>query len=179
MMLGNFRKNTPGDALDVITDTMPIDLFIKGEAKKASIRISPHFDNIDWTSMTKNKGHISRATKSAEELDLPLGESDDINEPLWERNYEVFPDSEGTDIFKGLRCYTDGSKTPNGCGAGTCIAIGSQIMHTRSYGLSKHATVFQTEAKAITLACSNLDLLIRDRPDLLDHGKKVVILSDQ
>ena len=107
-----------------------------------------------------------------------MADSDEINEPNWDRNYVAIPDSEGTDIFKGLRCYTDGSKGAQGCGAGTCIAVGNHILHTRSYGISRHATVFQTEAKAITLACSNLKLMINQKPDLLDHGNKVVILSD-
>ena len=178
MMLGNFRKNTPSDALDVITDTVPLSLFIEGEAMKATFRISPHFEEQDWRSRTSKEGHIKAADKLANELDLPLGNRDDINEPNWDRNYQAFPDSEGTDIFKGLRCYTDGSKGPNGCGAGTCISIGSHILQTRSYGLSQHATVFQTEAKAITLACSNMSQLITQKPDLLDQGNKVVILSD-
>ena len=178
MMMGNFRQNTPGDALEVITDTMPLDLFIKGEAAKATFRISPHFETDKWETMCKNTGHIHKAKKDAEDIGLPLGDPDEINEPIWEKGYIANTDSDGTDIFKGLRCYTDGSKTSNGCGAGTCIAIGSVVLHTRSYGLSNHSTVFQTEARAITLACSNLTQLLKSRPDLENENKRIVILSD-
>ena len=44
MQLGNFRKGTPGDALDVITDTMPIDLFLEAEMRKGNYHIRPHFE---------------------------------------------------------------------------------------------------------------------------------------
>ena len=48
LRLGNFRQQTPGAALDGLTDTMPIDLFLLAEQAKAGYRIRPHLDE-DWT----------------------------------------------------------------------------------------------------------------------------------
>ena len=84
----------------------------------------------------------------------------------------------GTDIYKGLRCYTDGSKTKTGAGAGICIAVGNHILKTRAHGLSKHATVMQTELQAIKLACNHLETLLEEKPELKSDYNKLVILSD-
>ena len=48
MQLGNFPIETPDDASDFITDTPPIDLFLKREMLKCNNIIAPHIDD-DWT----------------------------------------------------------------------------------------------------------------------------------
>ena len=50
---------------------------------------------------------------------------------------------------KGLICYTDGSRTEEGNGAGV---YGQSVNRRLSISLAKHATVFQAEVYAI-LAC--------------------------
>ena len=84
----------------------------------------------------------------------------------------------GNDEYKGLRCYTDGSKTKTGAGAGICVVAGSHILKTRSLGLSKHSTVMQTEVRAITLACKQLGETLESSVELREDFNKVVILSD-
>ena len=119
MQLGNFRNGTPGDALDVITDTLPIDLFIKAEMQKCNYRIRPHFDD-DWTGYgSKTKlGHILKAKLTEIELNMPYLEGDGIDEQEWNNKYTISSNRYGNDEYKGLRCYTDGSKTKTSAGPG-------------------------------------------------------------
>ena len=158
---------------------MPLDLFLKAEMLKANYRIKPHFDN-DWTGMgSKTKiGHVLRAKVNETFYNIPSEERDEINEPVWDKPYLVDNKHEGTDIYKGLRCYTDGSKTKSGAGAGVCIAVGNHILRTRSHGLSKHATVMQTELHAIRLACEHIADILDSRADIKTEYDKIVILTD-
>ena len=146
---------------------------------KGNYRIKPHFDE-DWTGLgSKTKtGHILRARVNERINNLPKEERDEINEPIWNKAYTVDESHEGTDVYKGLRCYTDGSKTKTGAGAGICIAAGSHIMRTRAHGLSKHATEMQAELHAIRLACGHLATIIEEQPELKTDFKKLVILTD-
>ena len=177
--LGNFRKGTPGDALDVITDTMPIDLFLKAEMLKGNYRVKPHFDD-NWTGMgSKTKiGHVLKAKVNERMHGFEDAERDEINQPLWDCEYTVDTEHLGTDVYKGLRCYTDGSKTKTGAGAGICMAVGNHILRTRAHGLSKHATVTQTELEAIKIACTHITALLEENEELRKDHKKVVILTD-
>ena len=59
-----------------------------------------------------------------------------------------------------------------------CIAIGSHILKTRALGLSKHATVVQTETKAITAACREITELINTDEEIRREERKVVILTE-
>lgn len=179
MQLGNFRKGTPGDALEVITDTAPLDLFMEAEMMKCNYRIRPHLDE-DWSGFgtRTNQGHILKAKLQEDVLELPAMSRDEIDEPTWDKQYEVDMGFEGNDEHKGLRCYTDGSKTRTGSGAGTCIAIGSVILRSRAYPIPRHATVTQTEIKAITLACQDIRAVLDTREDIRRECPGVVILTD-
>ena len=54
MMLGNFRRGTPGHGLNLITGTIPLDLFIQREAIQSSIRIRDKFKH-DWDGLSQQK----------------------------------------------------------------------------------------------------------------------------
>jgi hypothetical protein len=71
-------------------------------------------------------------------------------------------------VIKGLVCFTDGSRTAEGTGAGVC---GQSVNQRLSIPLGKHATVFQAEVYVI-LACAH-EIEAQDRPE-----KYVSICSD-
>ena len=57
-----------------------------------------------------------------------------------------------------ITCYTDGSKTDEGCGAGLIITTNNNctILHEESHKLPNYCSVFQAELTAITETCNKL-----------------------
>ena len=57
-----------------------------------------------------------------------------------------------------ITCYTDGSRTDTGCGAGYIITTNNNntTIHETSYKLPDYCTVFQAELTAIREACNYL-----------------------
>ena len=179
MLLGNFRDNTPGDALEVIFDIPPLNLFISGEAIKTNYRLRADFDH-DWSGMGKNNrmGHVLRAKQNETQLGIPAMDSDTINNtPTWEKEYFILG-SDGSDSYEGLRCYTDGSKTRHGVGAGICIMNEDRIVRTRSLGLPTYGTVYQAELYAIKQACGLIKSTLTKKPELRGKHNVIRILSD-
>ena len=147
-MTCNARRGTPLNGLEIIMDVPPIDLFIKAEASKAAFRIIGTNDE-----PISQKGHLSKCNAKLDEAELWNIASDTINKELvWEKNYTTSNTKHGNDIGQGNRCYTDGSKTSRGTGAGFCIMKDDKVQRTRAFALSKNATVFQAEIHAIRRA---------------------------
>ncbi|WP_443057067.1 ribonuclease H family protein [Streptomyces sp. IBSBF 2390] len=75
-----------------------------------------------------------------------------------------------------FKVFTDGSKTPNGCGAGFHV---QDTSCRGSFRLPDTSTVFQGEVFAITMACQNIlnwhsnDLMI------LDNASMVIYVDSQ
>lgn len=175
MMMGNYRKGKPGESLNIMTDTIPIELFIKEEATKTGIRINKHFDkNWDGNGSGKSNGHVKLIMDEIDALELPNAPTDKIPmKKIWETNYEV-EIKEGSDYYTGTRCYTDGSKTSTGTGTGVCFMENDFITKTRCKGLSDHTTVFQSELEGLQLACH----ILNEYPSLTNENKKITILCD-
>ena len=100
-------------------------------------------------------------------LDFP---SDHDKTRCWDKNFTVEIGA-GLDSACYTSCYTDGSKTTHGSGAGVCLIRGDKVIKTRAYGLSKHTTVFQSELHAIKMATS----IIRD---CIAPGELINIMCD-
>ena len=147
-MTCNARRGTPFNGLEVILDVPPIDLYIKAESTKAAFR------NLGTNDEVKaGKGHIKTQMDILDDLGLLNKVKDNIGkEHVWEKRYQTSITKTGGDISNRLRCYTDGSRTNNGTGAGFCLMEGNKVTKTRSYPLSKSATVFQAEIYAIRMA---------------------------
>ena len=178
MSLGPFRDNTPGDSLEVIFDIMPLDLFIRGEGRKANYRLKDNFDH-DWSGKGTGKrfGHVKQAQLDELEMGLIKGKCDKINTiPIWEKNYTILK-SDGSDNYQGYRCYTDGSKTKHGTGSGACLMIHTHVLRTRCYGLAEHANVFQAELYAIKKAIGVMKTTKEEHNEDADF-RTVRILSD-
>lgn len=103
MQPGNFRKGTPCDALEIMTDTAPLDLFLEAEMIKCNYRIRPFFDE-DWTRLgsRSKQGYILKAKIKEEALSLPFVGKDEIDQPIWDRKYSTDKCFEGNDTYKGL-----------------------------------------------------------------------------
>ena len=76
----------------------------------------------------------------------------------------------GTDIEQGFRCYTDGSKTKEGLGAGFCIMEHGKVK-TRAFLMQNHTTVFQSEIHAIRMAVPFIKQIV-------PKGETIKILCD-
>ena len=147
MMTGNYRKGTPSDGLDIATGTLPIDLFLEQEAVKANTRLKPHFTK-DWDGLSGGKkiGHIKKAEIEDNKFGLPTVEYDNIAKcTVLQKKFNINTSSfrNGDDIKEGLRCYTDGSKTSTGSGAGLCLMQDDKIIKESHIGLSRNSSVFQ------------------------------------
>ena len=80
---------------------------------------------------------------------------------VWEKTYNVNLESLKGDK-KHLRhseytIYTDGSKKQEGTGGGFVIYNYNKQIHTQSFKLHDHATVYQAELEAIYQACKYMD----------------------
>ena len=166
-MTCNARRGTPTNGLEVISDVPPIELFLEGEAAKTAYWLIGSNDEIP-----ASKGHLRSGNVQLSELGMLDVTSDEINkEQIWVKRYKTTISKYGNDISSGLRCYTDGSRTRNGTGAGVCLMRDERILRTRAYGLSKTTTVFQAEMHAIKMATS----LIKST---FEHGSTVLIMCD-
>lgn len=166
-MTCNMRKGTPLKGMEVILDVPPIDLFLKGEAKKSAYRMIGTSDE-----KTAPKGHVNLLHNQLTDLEIPLRKGDHMgNTRIWEQRYSIDNGSRGEDICMGYRCYTDGSKTIHGSGSGICIMNDDKVIKTRALGLTRNATVFQSELQAIRLACTLLH-------DSIPKNEKVTFMVD-
>ena len=125
-MMGHMRQGTPMEGLQVLTNTLPINLFFEKELLSATARLQGKLDK-DWDglSLGKLKGHI----KYAEDKYISTGltseyDTDYIDKKIfWEKKFTIDSNSfkHGRDHEEGVRCYTDGSKINGRTGLGFCI----------------------------------------------------------
>jgi ribonuclease HI len=179
MQLGNFRKGTPGDGLDIIFNVTPIDLFIEEEILKARTRLSGKLDyNWKGKAFGKKHGHIKMADELSAKTNFGPVQLDKIEkEIIWNRNFTVDKSSfsTGRDVLTGLRCYTDGSKMFGNTGLGLCIINNEDPPIKVKKGMAGYNTVFQAEVNAITVACKAIKkYLARSN----EKHTKVTILCD-
>lgn len=147
-------KTTPSEALEIITNTPPIDIFAKGVATKTAARLlaMKSWDLREYGHSTiVRKLQIARSNFKSDYM---------ISTPNFNRNFIVRIPSRlnwttnSSCSKETIDFYTDGSKTGHGSGAG----VWSKWQHTRySYKLPDFTTVFQSEIFAI-LMTSNIIL---------------------
>ena len=135
--MGYFRKNTPANALEVITHTMPLDIFLIYDSLCSYIRTRGHEKYSEeemHTLQPKLKGHRQVIKETAVELGcdhLLKEELDDMTACFnWNKKYTV--DSYSYDYSNKKRgipiletdcnLYSDGSRFGNyRCGAGLSV----------------------------------------------------------
>lgn len=175
MMMGNFRRNTATQNLNIITDTIPIELYLKRESLRAGIRLNKHLE-FSWTGIGSGKqiGHVKPMKDKLTELNIYNENIDNIpGETDLDNNYVISKDFTGNDMTSGLRLYTDGSKMQQGVGAGACLLQDDEVLDKAHVGLSQKATIFQAEGRGIRLAAS-----MATRHEIWKEKDKVTILTD-
>jgi ribonuclease HI len=171
MQMGNCRKGTPTEGLNVITGTLPMELWIEQQVLNVQVRLQSHIPNEDWA---KNPlCHLGRGKILLDQLDLNTLSLDNyVKDLIFTQNYKVDTESftYGDDAYdqNKYNCYTDGSKFKNQTGQGGIIYYPGQ--HPAQYGTwSKRGhnqnTVFQMEVEAIRYAAMALKSLWVDKPE--------------
>ena len=169
-------------ALNKITNTIPIDLFLKEQAMNCASRLRAQGS---WTTSWErlNNGRLQRHASLLESAigSLPCkGSEMDLAKPTLnlDQNYTIqIPDrSEYPAILHDLpggaiKCYTDGSKMEEKVGAGFVIYDNNVILKEEALFLGDHSTVFQAETAAVLKAASFLlDTGVKD--------KNIIVLCD-
>lgn len=138
----------------MLLDILPLDLFICKEAVKANIRA--HVSGKSEVNEAEDI-EIWNISQETEILRTSLNTTDYLDkEYLFERTFETFIEDRSDFRFEDnvtQSCFTDGSKTENGTGAGVYLENRDE---KRSFKLDDHATVFQGEVFAIKKVASIL-----------------------
>ena len=159
--------SSPGDPLNMITNTIPIDLCIEEEAALGILRLK---SNNQWIKepMINQKGHLTTHTKLCDKilrgvsfaeleqdqqtstLNIDTSFATEIPVPTEYREPETNEDT--------IMCYTDGSMMNDRVGAGVYIPdmYGTQTPVEMSYHIGERSTVFQAETFAVEQAAKLL-----------------------
>ena len=151
-MCGNFRRNTSGDSLDVLTGKIPIDLFLREETLKTGTRLSEHFELL-WVgeSKTSKAGHEEEIMTDLTSLGIANNLESEIMDSvtILKKKITVSTYRGGFDYNWGYRMYTDGSKTKNGVGAGLCYMRDDEVLIRENIGLPSKSNIFISGATVL------------------------------
>lgn len=160
-----FPRSSPTQAVEILTDTMPLPLFLAKEALSTRIRLK-HLLDLDWSGTNNGvrlpSSHLKHWNNLIFDCNLEplLQQSDLIMRPIFVRKFQI-----NTDSFQNPQkylshndysVYTDGSKTKNKVGAGFYIITPSKNTFSQCFRLPNYATVFQAEIFAIKEAAKSL-----------------------
>ena len=160
-------RTTPTAALEIILNLPPLHIFMKMEAKITNYKLSTN-ENINLKKLTDE--YLDQEQTKDEILNL---KNSDFMKPKYnfDHSFKVkIPTRQEWALNEGnnnetLKFYTDGSKNENGTGFGI---FGTT---TISKSLNKLATVYQAEAKAITICAEEI---VKEQI----QNKKIQIFSD-
>ena len=153
------RSQTPTAGMEILSNIPPLTISINELSARAYLRIKPYLPNWDDLGRGNLRGHLHLVKKRVRELNLDLNNLDKIPLTFQPPNSlnTVFSDF-GTSPPpppNSLLFYTDGSKTPDGIGAGFAVyqmdsaQKSFNLIHSDSFKLPDYATVFQAEVEAI------------------------------
>ena len=168
------RKGTPNNGLELIFNTLPVEVYLQKMATKAYFRTMQHapFTKEQMhTSVVSRRSHRSWISNLIIDQGLEYLEGPLDVVPLhrrWDRKFEVDTYSmshknptRGIPDIRGVNIYTDGSKNSDSSGAGVVIREGGNTVHDSegneriySYNLGKNTTVFQSEVFAQKMAAT-------------------------
>ena len=175
-MMSGAMPSTPFIALNHLTDTTDIILFLRGEAAKGAARLQA-YGSLTLETIANSKGTIKNHTtinkQFMADLNIPPRATRDLTTPtmMLGRHFTVTtPGADNTEYRDSLQntidnitsetitCYTDGSRTDSGSGAGYIITTNNNntTLEERSFKLPDYCTVYQTELTAIIEACKYL-----------------------
>ena len=175
-IMSGAMPSTPFNTLNHITNTINIIPFLQGEAAKGASRLLGYGD---WTSERRPsckgtiKAHSTINNDFLDTLPIPKTVLRDLTRPSMKleskftienpindlEEYRKTLDNIIKDIpDKTITCYTDGSRTDSGSGAGYIITTENNNITIKEshFKLPDYSTVFQAELIAIKEACNYL-----------------------
>ena len=168
-----FPRSSPTRLVEILTDTFPLDLYVRKEGLCAYIRLSESLQ-LDWygsddTLLTHNTSHRKFWIDLKTELNL-----DEItaipSDVCFHRslrrlnvNLESFSGDPNFLVHSDVNIFTDGSKSEFGVGSAYRIVIDNVIYRQDNFTLPSYSSVFQAEIHAINKAAENLLMLPSDK----------------
>lgn len=186
-LLAQYRARTPVIGMEIITNTLPMDLYILRTAAKSYFRtldLVPYTDNDMHTSIKSAVGHRQWISKALADNGLEWLKDPSDAVPLyrrWERQFLVNLESmdrsnprRGVPVVNGrYSLYTDGSKlTEDLAGAGMAVFRDGQLRSVKSWHLGNLPSVFQCELYGLKNAAK---WLIQNKQEVIGE---VVIFTD-
>ena len=169
-----FPRSSPTRLVEILTDTFPLDLYVKKEGLCAYIRLRENlpltWTGVDNTVLTHNISHRKFWITLKEDLDLeditsiPSDVCDfrpSIHGDVFV-NLESFEGGDNYLEMTDINVFTDGSKSDFGVGSAFRILRGDELYKEESFTLPSYSTVFQAEVHAILKAAQGLVLLPGD-----------------
>jgi ribonuclease HI len=187
--IGPIRTHSPTTGLEIFTNTMPLDIYIRGEFIAAHNRIKNIITTIAGTSDTISS-HYAWARKLRDEAGLHNIPSDFTSPHFHGQKQYICRDGQYNTLNETnpnkLQVFTDGSRMINqkigyaGCGyviygnQSAETKTGTNILHEQSTYLGTMATVFQAEIYAIGQAAFH----VNRHPELLKNIQQVDFITD-
>ena len=168
MRLGQFRKNTPGPVLEVISNVKPLNLFLKETAMKSAIRnrkfLKENWSGVCEKTIRRDKKIVTtRKESTLYQLKRDLthmgirwdDEFDAISKvKVFDQDFKIeIGDGMGSREPGTLTAWTDGSRFKDQAGAGIFIQVPNDEDVEVSIRLDNFCTVYQCEIFAIYSAC--------------------------
>ncbi|MCP4458360.1 MAG: reverse transcriptase-like protein [Cytophagales bacterium] len=175
-IMSGAMPSTPFNTLNHITNTINIIPFLQGEAAKGASRLQGYGD---WTSERRPsckgniKAHSTINNDFLDTLPIPKAALRDLTRPIMKLESKFTIENPINDLEeyrktldniirdtpnKTITCYTDGSRTDSGSGAGYIITTDNNNLTIKEshFKLPDYSTVFQAELIAIKEACNYL-----------------------
>ena len=162
------HSSTPTRAMELITDTFPLKLYLQKEATCAYVRLQDCL-TLTWTGVNRSGSQRSHL-KSLQHLVRDLG----VHEIMLQRDtcdtnnpgdvvvmHDTFADREAYRNFLSLdeypiQVFTDGSKMNGRVGSAFRIKSIDGILHDSSFRLPDRCSVYQAELSAIRYAAKKI-----------------------
>ena len=169
-----FPRSSPTRLVEILTDTFPLDLYVRKEGLCAFIRLNGglplDWEGVDDTVRTHNISHRKFWIDLKSKLDL-----NDItmipSDYCFSRlpglgniivNLESFSGHADFLEHTDVNVFTDGSKSDFGVGSAFRILINNEIYRQESFSLPSYSSVFQAEIHAIFKAAESLLMIPGD-----------------
>ena len=170
-MITGCMKSTPSAALELVLDVEPLDIFIENTALAASYRLASFL-----------KRNRQKETNLLQILNNLLACSQMPSDMLttkiiFEKSYstvimkrEICLEKHSNNTCDNIsKCFTDGSVSEEGVGAGYAIYDSNKIVNKKAISLGNQCNIFQAEIAAIMFAA-------RSMMDF--NNRNIVIFSD-
>ena len=152
----NIPRSTPTRAIEIMTDVMPLYLFVQKEATATYLRLHDAIENTICSPFRAQ--HTKSVERITHRLNLDPSNDSKCYSRKFEKLFTVVKESMQLPIDSKYKqpseysFYTDGSKMNGQVGSGLVVVHKGIPIHTNHARLPDYATVFQAELFAIALA---------------------------